>query len=179
LQTSAFCHGTELVNKMWNNQQPSQIRGRLSQNALPWIPCYVLVFSLLLESVHTFLCRLMNEEYYRTHRIYTSLYREFLEWHTPVTFAVGLCVRNARVICRGKLLPPRASYVAHCKHVCAFLKVNTLFKGLTVDAQNVSLLLLNLLQVSWKDCFSSLTSIDEIVSRMLCLISSNVWGLFE
>jgi hypothetical protein len=70
--------------------------------------------------------------------------------HSSESFAVGLCVRNARVICRGKLLPPCARYAVHCKHVCAFLKVNTLFKGLTitVDAQNVSLLLLNTLQVS-------------------------------
>jgi hypothetical protein len=28
--------------------------------------------------------------------------------HSPDTFAVGFCMRNASVICRGKLLPPRA-----------------------------------------------------------------------
>jgi hypothetical protein len=57
--------------------------------------------------------------------------------HSSDSFAVGLCVRNARVFCRGKLLPPRAWYAAHCKHLCAFLKVNIMFKGLTiaVDAQ--------------------------------------------
>jgi hypothetical protein len=65
-------------------------------------------------------------------------------------------MRNASDICRGKLLPPRAWYAVHCKDVCAFLKVNTLFKGLTitVDAQNVSLVLLNTLQVSWKYCLT-------------------------
>jgi hypothetical protein len=59
-------------------------------------------------------------------------------------------MQNASVICREKLLPPRALYAVHCKHVCAFLKVNTLFKGLTItaDPQNISLLLLNTLQVS-------------------------------
>jgi hypothetical protein len=59
-------------------------------------------------------------------------------------------VQNARFICQRKLLPPCALYAVHFKHVCAFLKENTLFKGLTttVDAQNVSLLLLNTLQVS-------------------------------
>jgi hypothetical protein len=67
-----------------------------------------------------------------------------------------LCMRNASVICREKLLPPRAWYAVHFKHVCAFLKVNTLFKVLTitVGAQNVSLLLLNTLQVSWKYCLT-------------------------
>jgi hypothetical protein len=76
--------------------------------------------------------------------------------HSPDSFAVGLCVKNARVFCRGKLLPPRAWYATHCKHVCVFLKVNTLFKGLaiTANAQNVSLLLLNTLQVSWKYCLT-------------------------
>jgi hypothetical protein len=63
--------------------------------------------------------------------------------HSSDSCAIGLCVRNARVICRGKWLPPRVWYAAYCKHVCAFLKLNTSFKGLTVtlDAQNVSILL--------------------------------------
>jgi hypothetical protein len=39
--------------------------------------------------------------------------------HSPDSFAVGLCMRNASVICRGKLLPLRAWYAVHFKHVCA------------------------------------------------------------
>jgi hypothetical protein len=68
--------------------------------------------------------------------------------HSSDSFAIGLCVQNARVICRRKLLLPRASYAPQCKHGCAFLKENTLFKGLTitVDAQNISLLLFNMLK---------------------------------
>jgi hypothetical protein len=105
--------------------------------------------------------------------------------HSTDSFAVGSCVRNARIICRGKVVPPRALYVAHYKHVCAFMKVNTLFKKthhhnryskcLPSTLKHASSLLKRLFDTS----FSSLASIDVIVSRMLCFSSFNVWGLFE
>jgi hypothetical protein len=57
----------------------------------------------------------------------------------------------------------------HYKHMCAFLKVKTLFKRLTitVDAQNVSLLLLNKLHITSEDylaLFLVLTLIDVTAS---------------
>jgi hypothetical protein len=64
-----------------------------------------------------------------------------------------------------------------------FLKYSNCSEELTitVDVQNVSLLLLNILQVPYKRLFdtglSLLISIDIIVSQMLKL--SNMWGLSE
>jgi hypothetical protein len=86
--------------------------------------------------------------------------------------------------CQKEALFHRSYCTAHYKHIHVFLKVNKLFKRLiiTEDAQNVSLLFLNMLQVFQKlfvTSFVSLTTIDVIVSWMLCLNLSNVWGLFK
>jgi hypothetical protein len=63
----------------------------------------------------------------------------------PDSVANGLCNQNAPIICQEKAVLHFSYYAMHYKHVqCAFLKLNKLFKGLTivVDAQIFSLMLL-------------------------------------
>jgi hypothetical protein len=62
------------------------------------------------------------------------------------SLAVGMRDRNAPSTCREETVLQLGHYAVHYKHARTFLEVNKLFKRLaiTVDVQNVSLLLLNL-----------------------------------
>jgi hypothetical protein len=80
---------------------------------------------------------------------HTHTHREFLEGRTRVTLLPSACACETTASSTEEYYFHLTLDMPHIINLCAFLNVNTLFKRLsiTVDAQNVSLLLLSMLQV--------------------------------